>query len=161
VSQQTGRPEIYVRPFPEGPGGPWQVSTEGGQYPRWRGDGKELYFYFQNSLIAADIRVTGSAVDPGVPRTLFRLPSPNLQTDHPSYVRYGVTADGQRFLFSLADAGGGRGGRGLGGGAPAGGSLADGISDAVDSGQSGLAVLVPNTTPVTVVLNWPRMLGQR
>jgi Tol biopolymer transport system component len=161
ASVQTGRAEIYVTPFPEGTGGPWQVSTDGGQFPRWRGDGRELYFYFQNSLIAADIRVTGSSVDPGVPRTLFRLPSPNLQADHANYVRYAVAGDGQRFLFSLSDAGGGRGGGGLGGGAVAGSTLADAIAGAVDSGQSGLAVLVPNTTPVTVVLNWPRMLGRK
>ena len=42
-SNETGRTEIYIKPFPEGPG-KWQVSTDGGKFPRWRGDGKELYF---------------------------------------------------------------------------------------------------------------------
>jgi hypothetical protein len=162
ASSQTGRGEIYVKPFPEGAGGPWQVSTDGGQFPRWRGDGKELYFYYQNSLIAADIRVTGSSVDPGVPRMLFRLPNPNLAGGHPYYIRYAVTADGQRFLFSLADVGAGRGGRGLGGGPLGGASLADALAAAADQGTNvGVAPQLAPQAPVTVVLNWPRMLGQK
>ena len=66
-SNETGRPEIYVKPFPEGPG-KWQVSTDGGTFPRWRADGKELYFVFTGNMIAAEIRAAGSSVDPGVPR---------------------------------------------------------------------------------------------
>ena len=41
-SNETGRAEIYIKPFPEGPG-KWQVSTDGGIWPRWRRDGKGLY----------------------------------------------------------------------------------------------------------------------
>ena len=43
-SNETGRSEIYIRPFPEGPG-KIQVSVNGGVFPRWRRDGKELYFH--------------------------------------------------------------------------------------------------------------------
>ena len=42
-SNETGRPEVYVKQFPEGPD-KWQVSTDGGQFPRWRRDGKGLCF---------------------------------------------------------------------------------------------------------------------
>lgn len=146
VSQQTGRPEIYVKPF-QGPGGPWQVSTDGGNYPRWRRDGKELFFYF-GALIAADIRVTGSSVEPGVPRMLFNLPPPNAQFAHSDYIRFAVTADGQRFLFSLPGARGDTTST----------SVADQIVELAEQGGGTLAV-APNAT--TVVLNWTRMLGQK
>ena len=42
-SNESRPVQIYVRPFP-GPGGPWQVSTAGGSQPRWRPDGKELFY---------------------------------------------------------------------------------------------------------------------
>ena len=74
-SNETGRPEIYVKQFPEGPG-KWQVSTDGGQFPRWRRDGTELFFYFNNNLIVAAIRASGSSIDAGVPKTLFGLAAP-------------------------------------------------------------------------------------
>jgi Tol biopolymer transport system component len=146
-SNETSRAEIYVKPFPEGPG-KWLVSTDGGQYPRWRRDGRELFFYFNNSMIAAEIRVVGSSIDPGVPQTLFQLNSPNAAVNHPSYHRFAVTADGQRFLFSMPGAGG----------EPAAGSLADQIVALADQGGATVAV-TPNAT--TVVLNWTRMLGEK
>jgi Tol biopolymer transport system component len=145
-SNETGRPEIYVKPFPEGLG-KWLVSTAGGQYPRWRRDGKELFFYFANNMIAAEIRVVGSSIDPGVPQTLFQLASPSAAENSPSYHRFAVTADGQRFLFSLAGA------RGTGSS-----SVADEIVALAEQG-GGTINVPPNTT--TVVLNWTRMLAQK
>ena len=53
-SDESGRYEVYVRPFPEG-GGREQVSTKGGRQPRWRGDGKEL-FYGEGDTLMADFR---------------------------------------------------------------------------------------------------------
>ena len=146
-SNETGRAEIYVKPFPEGPG-KWQVSTDGGQFPRWRRDGRELFFYFNNNMIAADVRVTGSSVEPGVPRTLFGLAVPSVALAHGVYNRYAVTADGQRFLISQAGAGG----------AATVGGIADNIATLADQGGAS-----PNATPnaVTVVLNWPRMLKEK
>ena len=58
-SNETGRSEIYIRPFPEGPG-KIQVSVNGGVFPRWRRDGRQLYFLSLVSLgamMASDIRV--------------------------------------------------------------------------------------------------------
>jgi len=143
-SNETSRPEVYVKPFPSGPG-TWQVSLDGGQYPRWRRDGKELYFYFNNQMFAADIRVTGSSLEAGGARSLFGLASPNALTNHPPYHRYAVSADGQKFLISQAGAIGGS----------AGGVAAAVISaaEAVGGPASG--------NPVTVVLNWTRMLEQK
>jgi eukaryotic-like serine/threonine-protein kinase len=80
-SSESGRPEIYVRPFvPPGPtgstsataGGQWQVSTEGGAFPVWRPDGKELYYLNPaGAMIAASITVTGTTLVPGAPVVLF------------------------------------------------------------------------------------------
>ena len=146
MSLETGRPEIYVKPFPEGPG-KWQVSADGGLLPRWRRDGKELYFYFDNSMRAADIRVMGASLEAGVPRTLFGLgdPSGANPINHPHHP-FAVTADGQRFLVSQT----GTGGRGRGG-------LADQMIALVDRGGAVAAA----ANQVTVVLNWTQMLKKK
>ena len=71
-SDESGRHEIYVRPFP-GPGGQWQISTTGGKDPRWRPDGKELYYIAPDSrLMAAPIASSGTALQPGLPTALFQ-----------------------------------------------------------------------------------------
>jgi len=95
-SNESGRMEIYVQPFP-GPGAKWRVSRDGGQYPRWRGDGKELFFVAgDRALMAVDV-VGGSTFAAGDPKPLF-LVHPRARTlDSP----YDVTADGRRFLVSV------------------------------------------------------------
>ena len=80
-SNESGRSEIYVRPFvPPGAagtaagaaGGQWQVSTAGGIYPVWRPDGKELYYLNPaGAMMAAPITVAGSTLEPGAPVVLF------------------------------------------------------------------------------------------
>jgi Tol biopolymer transport system component len=142
MSLETGGPQIYVKPFPDGPG-KWQVSTDGGVFPRWRRDGKELFFYNGNNMIAADIRVTGSSLEAGVPRSLFGLADPSA--NHFAYHRYAVSPDGQRFLVSQPGAAG-RGG---------GGGLADQMIAAADSGA------IATSDGVTVVLNWTQMLKEK
>ena len=93
-SDESGRFEVYVRPFP-GPGAAWQVSTSGGNSPRWRADGKELYFMAPDSnLMAAPITTHGSAFAAGKPEALFRTHSIFV----PSKQQYDVSRDG-RFLF--------------------------------------------------------------
>ena len=68
----TGRQEIYVRPFP-GPGGVWQVSTNGGTGARWRKDGKELYYIAPDGkLMAVPIATQGDKLIPGTPVALFQ-----------------------------------------------------------------------------------------
>ena len=147
-STETGRAEIYVRPFPDGPG-KWQVSTDGGIWPRWRGDGKELFFAQVPNVMAAEIRVTGPSLQAGVPQTLFALGSdPGLSINHPIYNRYAVTADGQRFLIPQA-AGGTVGG---------GGGIAEAIATAADQGGAGAGA---GGAGITVVLNWTQLLTKK
>jgi Tol biopolymer transport system component len=99
-SQESGRSEIYVRRVsPEGPSdaGKWQVSTEGGVEPRWRGDGKELYYMSGPALMAVAVKTAGASFEAGTPTPLFeaRLPFAGGRN------RYIVTRDGQRFLFAV------------------------------------------------------------
>ncbi|HVH29711.1 MAG TPA: protein kinase [Vicinamibacterales bacterium] len=71
-SNESGRPEIYVRPFP-GPGGQWLVSTSGGTYPRWSADGKELFYLAPDGrLMAASIAAKGATLDVAAPAALFQ-----------------------------------------------------------------------------------------
>jgi Tol biopolymer transport system component len=92
-SDESGKFEVYVRPFP-GPGGRWQVSTSGGSNPRWRGDGKELYYLSLDNTIMAVPVSAGTAFQAGAPRVLFPVhPNPN-----PFGSVYDVSPDGKRFL---------------------------------------------------------------
>jgi serine/threonine protein kinase/Tol biopolymer transport system component len=98
-SNESGRLEIYVRPFP-GPGGQLQVSTSGGTQPRWRQDGKELYYLgADGKLMAVPIIVNGTVVEPGNPEPLFQ---PRIATTPTSAYRaqYDVAKDG-RFLVNV------------------------------------------------------------
>jgi hypothetical protein len=71
-SNESGRFEVYLRPFP-GPGGQWQISTGGGTSPRWRADGKELYYLApDNKLMAAAVVNQGANLTPGAPEALFQ-----------------------------------------------------------------------------------------
>ena len=143
VSLETGRPEVYIKSFPDGPVRR-QVSTDGGLFPRWRRDGSELYFYFANNMIAADIRAAGSSLEPGAPRTLFSLADPG-GTNHVVDNRFAVSADGQRFLVSQPGIGGPGGG----------GAVADQVLAAAESGA------IAANNGVTVVLNWTQMLKEK
>ncbi|HEY8226443.1 MAG TPA: protein kinase, partial [Pyrinomonadaceae bacterium] len=96
ASDQSGRWEVYVQTFPVS-GGKWIVSTNGGAQPRWRRDGKELFFIAPDrKIMAADVKLEGSTFEAGVPKVLF-------QTNVVSYPNprnvYDVSADGQRFLI--------------------------------------------------------------
>jgi eukaryotic-like serine/threonine-protein kinase len=87
---EAGRSEVYVTSFPE-PGERVRVSVSGGSTPRWKGDGRELYFVSAgNEMIATAIEL-GSSVRVGASRPLFRMNPAGWQD-------YDVTADGQRFL---------------------------------------------------------------
>ena len=92
-SDESGRSEVYVRPFPAA-NGKWLVSRDGGTLPRWRGDGKELYYLAANrNLMAIPVAAGGSAFQPGTPTALFQAP--------PNPAGWDVTADGGRFLFTV------------------------------------------------------------
>jgi hypothetical protein len=94
---ETGNFEIYLRPFPpdDRRGGKVLVSSAGGVQPRWRGDGKELFYLTPGGkLMAVDIR-TEPSVQPGTPHALFDA----KVTGSAPLFRYDVTRDGKRFLM--------------------------------------------------------------
>jgi Tol biopolymer transport system component len=96
-TNESGPFEIVVQPFPE-PTGKWHVSTGGGTQPRWRPDGKELYFVAPDGkLMAASITASGSQFSAGTPMALFpvTLP-PGLGANKQQYA---VSSDG-RFLVN-------------------------------------------------------------
>jgi Tol biopolymer transport system component len=73
-SNESGRNEIYVQPFP-GPGPRLQISNEGGDTAQWRGDGRELFYVgLDDRLMAAQLRVNGSRIEAGTPVPLFSKP---------------------------------------------------------------------------------------
>ena len=92
MSNESGSRQIYVRPFPDGPG-KWQVSVNGGVDPRWRSDGKELYYHEGNTLMAVSVS-TESTFTRGQPQQLFE--SPDLFAGQ--FAQYDVSADGERFV---------------------------------------------------------------
>jgi Tol biopolymer transport system component len=101
-SSESGRREIYVRPYAEG-SGKWQISTDGGRYVRWARHGRELFYVKDDgSLMVADVFVQEGAFRSGTPRLLFKA-NPvlsNHSSDTQLDIPYDVTRDGQRFLFT-------------------------------------------------------------
>jgi serine/threonine protein kinase len=97
TSSESGRNEIYVRPYP-GPGGKWQISTEGGTEPRWNPKGHELFYRDGQEMMSVDYTAQ-PAFSAGKPRVLFQGP----YTPTPrSTANYDVSPDGQRFLMLKA-----------------------------------------------------------
>jgi Tol biopolymer transport system component len=95
ASDESGRNEVYVAPFP-GPGGKWQVSTAGGNWPRWRRDGREIFYMApDNRLMVATVDGQGSGFQISAVRALFETRARINQR-----AMYDVTPDGQRFLIN-------------------------------------------------------------
>jgi hypothetical protein len=97
-SNESGKAEVYVQPFPPGQGrtGKWLISTDGGLQPRWRGDGKELYYLSNDRrMMVVDVKAA-SAFEAGTPRSLFSTPPMNTNA---VLGQYDVTRDGKRFLL--------------------------------------------------------------
>jgi serine/threonine protein kinase/Tol biopolymer transport system component len=94
ISDESGRYEIYVQSYP-GPGGKWQISTEGGTEPAWNRNGRELFYRSGDKMMAVDI-ATQHGFAAGTPRMLFE--GRYEQAPFPS-TNYDVSPDGQRFLM--------------------------------------------------------------
>ena len=94
TSDESGRFEVYVRSFPDGTG-KRQISTSGGNQPRWSRDGKEIFYVERDTLMAVGVTTTPS----------FSADSPQVLFDHPGLDRggvspyYDVANDGQRFVL--------------------------------------------------------------
>ncbi|MBF8295161.1 MAG: prkC 32 [Bacteroidetes bacterium] len=109
VSDESGQMEVYIRSFQEpgvqatsksnsSSGEQRQVSVSGGDSPRWRGDGKEIYYFsHDNKMMAADISVKNGSIEVSQAHPLFEFPSivqlPNSDFD--------VTSDGKKFLINV------------------------------------------------------------
>lgn len=101
ATDESRRWDVYVRPFGEG-GGVWRVSRSGGRHPRWRKDGRELFYVTpEGDLVSASFSA-GSSFRITDSRTLFRQPTLALDFNNPlSSSRYDVSRDGQRFLVRM------------------------------------------------------------
>src|SRR5215470_6586495 len=99
-SDESGTQQIYVQPFPQ-TGEKVQISVDGGNQPRWRGDGKELFFVsLDNRMMAVDLELAPK-FHAGVPKVLFRIPGYGGGSQGGGTGRYSVTRDGKRFLIPI------------------------------------------------------------
>jgi Tol biopolymer transport system component len=97
VSDETGQNELYVTSFPEGKG-KWKVSGNGGSYPAWTANSRELFFNNLNDeIFSCSLTFKGAEVEVGAPQRLFHAPMPGIGTG------FDVSPDGQRFLVNLAE----------------------------------------------------------
>ncbi len=98
ISTESGRFEVYVQPFRRR-GERLRVSANGGGQPRWRGDGKELFYIgLDGSLMAVEVRSGATGLELGMPQTLVVAKTFAAVLEGSDYTDYGVTPDGQRFL---------------------------------------------------------------
>ncbi len=98
-SEESGRYEVYVQPFP-GPGGKWQISTNGGTMPVWAQNGRELFYMSSGNFMSVGVTT----------RPTFSASTPRIVADYPPFLMgplsngvYDVSPDGQRFLFVKAN----------------------------------------------------------
>ena len=106
ASDESGRYEVYVRVFSESvgsseTGGKWLISEGGGMGPRWRKDGKELYYRTPDGKVMAVDITPGGVFQAGLPKILFQArPEPPTAWAYANLIpRWDVTADGSRFLM--------------------------------------------------------------
>jgi len=97
-SNETGKMEIYVANFLGG-NGKWQVSTGGGQEPRWRQDGKELFYLSQDGKMMAVPLAANASFEAGSPVALFQTHRRQALSSQ-DFFSYDVSVDGQRFLIA-------------------------------------------------------------
>ena len=107
ASDETGRYEIYVRPFPDVSAGRWLVSIDGGRNPQWAHSGREIFFQGRaQEMMVVEVETTTSEFVAGTPLVLFEAEQPWLFANLTG-VFYDVAADDQRFLIaSIVSVGG-------------------------------------------------------
>jgi Tol biopolymer transport system component len=97
-SAETGASEVYVSPFPSF-SSKWQVSRDGGEEPRWRRDGRELFYLTPGgAMMSVDVK-TATGFESRSPVTLFQT-HPRQPISAMDFFTYDVTADGQKFLVN-------------------------------------------------------------
>ncbi len=100
VSEETGRFEVFVRPFPNVNDGGWQISNGGGVEPVWAHNGRELFFRNRatNEIAVATFSTTENSFELGSVTPLFRMPGDNGDNGQNSARVYDVALDDQSFL---------------------------------------------------------------
>ncbi len=98
TSDETGKPEVYVQPFPAG-GRPVRVSRQGGRAPRWRSDGRELFFEAPDGGILVASVMPGPGFQASAPKLLFHAPGWTRSLFFDTGTPYDVSPDGQRFII--------------------------------------------------------------
>ena len=104
VSNETGQFQVYVQSFPPS-GGKWPVSIDGGSQPRWRDDGRELYYFTpERKLMAVEVNGQAAKFEVGVPRPLFefRVGGAGIDLVFPGSGYYTAARDGKRFLVAAS-----------------------------------------------------------
>jgi serine/threonine-protein kinase len=96
VSNASGRPEVYVRPFPNTVGGIWQISEDGGAGPRWSHSGRELFYRNVDGDLVAVAVSDAPTFTPGAHTTLFNA---RRFVENPSRHTYAVMPDDEHFVF--------------------------------------------------------------
>jgi Tol biopolymer transport system component len=95
TTNESGRLEAFLVPYPNTTAGKWQVSSNGGQWVLWRGDSKELfYFSIDNRVYAVSFNGSGSQPQISAPEPLFSIPNTAFNGF------YDVMPDGKRFLLN-------------------------------------------------------------
>jgi len=94
-SDESGRYEVYVRPFQSSPGGKWQISTGGGAYSFWSRDGRELYFMtLDQHITVVDYTAKGDSFEAGKPRVWSETP---IRVTPSGFPALDLAPDGKRF----------------------------------------------------------------
>ncbi|MEP7325527.1 MAG: protein kinase [Gemmatimonadota bacterium] len=98
-SNETGRMEVYIRPFPNTEGGKWQVSTDGGQAPLWAHGGREIFFVDGNRNMVVTPVAGGMSPGLGERRVLFRMGVDLYLGEPENYTPFDISPDDKRFIM--------------------------------------------------------------
>lgn len=102
-SDESGRREIHLRPFPKAPG-KWQISTSGGKDPVWSSDGKELFFWNDSEMMVVTVDTEARTPVVDQPTRLFEFPA--VVSSFPGMGVYDISPDGERFVVIKDEAAG-------------------------------------------------------
>ena len=99
TSDESGRAEVYIQAFPQA-GFKLRISANGGSQPRWRDDGRELYYLAGGAIFAVTVEL-GPTPAAGPPQKLFDVLTPDLSLSSPFV--YDVSSDGRQFIVEAMD----------------------------------------------------------
>jgi serine/threonine protein kinase/Tol biopolymer transport system component len=99
TTNESGVFQVVVQPFPDPSKGKWQVSTRGGSEPKWRADGREIYFLGRDgNMMAVDVEVTDEEFTFGEPHVLFHTGL--VVAENPFTFAFDASSDGEHFIIN-------------------------------------------------------------